>query len=83
VVGAIFKLRWRECTYPPDDDLTLLVEDDFIWPLIPVIRNLVTEWQAAALAGRLLRSRTALIIHDHFLMKTLGTSIVAPTRTIL
>ena len=67
-----------ERTYRPEDGTAPFFQDFCNWQRIPEYRAFVFESPAAALAGRLMRSRTVRFFHDHVLVKQPGTSTVTP-----
>jgi ectoine hydroxylase-related dioxygenase (phytanoyl-CoA dioxygenase family) len=69
---------WRERTYHPDDGSAAFFQDFCVWSRFPGYRALVVDSPMAALAARLMRSRTARLFHDHILVKEPGTSVTTP-----
>lgn len=69
---------WRERTYRPDDGGAPFFQDYCVWSAFAGYRALVTDSPMAAIAARLMRSRTARIFHDHILVKEPGNSVVTP-----
>ena len=68
----------RERTYRPRDGSAPFFQDYCNWQRIPEFRAFVHESPAAALAARLMESRTARFFHDHVLVKEPGTSVPTP-----
>ncbi len=69
---------WRERTYHPDDGGAPFFQDYCVWSQFGGYKSLVTESPMAAMAARLMQSKTARIFHDHILVKEPGNSIVTP-----
>ncbi len=69
---------WRERSIRPADGTAPFFQDFCNWNRIPEYRRFVTESSAAAVAGRLMRSKTARLFHDHVLVKEPGSSVVTP-----
>ena len=69
---------WRERTYTPEDGSAPFFQDYCVWSQFGGYKSLVTESPMAAMAARLMQSRTARIFHDHILVKEPGNSIVTP-----
>lgn len=69
---------WRERSIQPEDGTAAFFQDFCNWNGIPEYRRFVTESPAAAVAGTLMRSRTARLFHDHVLIKEPGSSVVTP-----
>ena len=69
---------WRERSVRPDDGSAPFFQDFCNWDKIPEYRRFVTESPAAALAGRLMGSKTARLFHEHILIKEPGSSVVTP-----
>lgn len=67
-----------ERTYRPADGSAPFFQDFCNWRRIPEFRAFVYESPAAALAARLMGSRTARFFHDHVLVKEPGTSVPTP-----
>jgi ectoine hydroxylase-related dioxygenase (phytanoyl-CoA dioxygenase family) len=67
-----------ERTYRPQDGSAPFFQDFCNWQRIPEFRAFVYESPAAAIAVRLMRSKTARFFHDHVLVKQPGTSTVTP-----
>lgn len=67
-----------ERTVRPKDGSAPFFQDLCNWQRIPQFRDFVMESPAAALAARLMRSRTARFFHDHVLVKQPGGSTVTP-----
>lgn len=67
-----------ERTYRPQDGSAPFFQDYCNWQRIPEFRAFVHESPAAALAARLMRSRTARFFHEHVLVKEPGTSVPTP-----
>lgn len=62
----------------PKDGSAPFFQDLCNWQRIPEFRDFVLHSNAAALAARLMRSRTARFFHDHVLVKQPGGSTVTP-----
>lgn len=69
---------WRERSIRPDDGTAAFFQDFCNWNTIPEYRRFVTGSPAAAVAGRLMRSGTARLFHEHILVKEPGSSVVTP-----
>ena len=69
---------WRERTYCSDDGQSPFFQDYVVWNRFDGYRNLVKKSPMAALAAKLMQSRTARIFHDHILVKEPGNSTVTP-----
>jgi ectoine hydroxylase-related dioxygenase (phytanoyl-CoA dioxygenase family) len=67
-----------ERTYRPQDGAAPFFQDFCNWQRIPEFRAFVLESPAAAIAARLMRSKTARFFHDHVLVKEPGASTVTP-----
>jgi len=67
-----------ERTYRPQDGSAPFFQDFCNWQRIPEFRAFVFESPAAAIAARLMRSKTARFFHDHVLVKEPGASTVTP-----
>ena len=67
-----------ERSYYPSDGSAPFFQDFCRWPDIPQFRAYVFESPAAAIAARLMRSKTARFFHDHTLIKWPGNSTVTP-----
>ena len=67
-----------ERTYRPQDGSAPFFQDYCNWQRIPEFRAFVHESPAAALAARLMCSRTARFFHEHVLVKEPGTSMPTP-----
>ncbi|MGE0801717.1 MAG: phytanoyl-CoA dioxygenase family protein [Lautropia sp.] len=67
-----------ERTVKPADGSAPFFQDLCNWQRIPEYRRFVFESDAAAIAARLMQSRTARFFHDHVLVKEPGTSTVTP-----
>lgn len=67
-----------ERTYRPQDGSAPFFQDFCNWRRIAEFRAFVHESPAAALAARLMGSRTARFFHDHVLVKEPGTSVATP-----
>jgi ectoine hydroxylase-related dioxygenase (phytanoyl-CoA dioxygenase family) len=67
-----------ERTYRPQDGAAPFFQDFCNWQRIPEFRAFVFESPAAAVAARLMRSKTARFFHDHVLVKEPGASTVTP-----
>ncbi|MBM3352304.1 MAG: phytanoyl-CoA dioxygenase [Betaproteobacteria bacterium] len=67
-----------ERTVRPADGSAAFFQDYCNWQRIPEYRAFVFESPAAALAARLMRSKTARFFHEHVLVKDPGTSVVTP-----
>lgn len=67
-----------ERTYKPDDGAAPFFQDFCNWQRIPEFRSFAFESPVAAIAARLMRSKTARFFHDHVLVKQPGTSTVTP-----
>jgi ectoine hydroxylase-related dioxygenase (phytanoyl-CoA dioxygenase family) len=67
-----------ERTVQPADGSAPFFQDLCNWQRIPEFRAFVFESDAARIAARLMRSRTARFFHDHVLVKQPGTSTVTP-----
>ena len=67
-----------ERSYQPSDGSAPFFQDFCRWPDIPQFRAYVFDSPAAAIAARLMRSRTARFFHDHTLIKWPGNSTVTP-----
>lgn len=67
-----------ERTVKPADGSAWFFQDYCNWQRIPEFREFVMESPAAAIAARLMRSRTARFFHEHVLVKNAGTSVVTP-----
>ncbi|MCY4237289.1 MAG: phytanoyl-CoA dioxygenase family protein [Rhodospirillaceae bacterium] len=69
---------WRERSIRPEDGSSPFFQDYCNWDKIPEYRRFVTESCAAAVAGRLMGSKTARLFHEHVLIKEPGSSVVTP-----
>ncbi len=69
---------WRQRTYQPEGDAAPFFQDYGVWDQFAGYRRLVRHSPMAALAARLMGSRTARIFHDHVLLKFPGTSVATP-----
>ena len=69
---------WRERSVQPADGSAAFFQDFCNWDKIPEYNRFVTESPAAAVAGRLMRSKTARLFHEHILVKEPGSSVVTP-----
>lgn len=69
---------WRERTYLPEDGSAPFFQDYCVWSQFPGYRALVMDSPMAAIAARLMGSRTARIFHDHVLVKEPGNSVATP-----
>lgn len=69
---------WRQRSIRPEDGTAAFFQDFCNWSGIPEYRRFVTESPAAAIAGTLMRSRTARLFHEHVLVKEPGSSVVTP-----
>lgn len=69
---------WRERSVRPEDGTAAFFQDFCNWDRIPQFRRFVTESPIAAVAGTLMRSKTARLFHDHVLIKEPGSSVVTP-----
>ncbi len=67
-----------ERSYRPADGSAMFFQDYCNWQRIAEFRGFVFESPAAALAARLMRSRSARFFHDHVLVKEPGSSIPTP-----
>jgi len=67
-----------ERTYKPTDGSAPFFQDLCSWQRIPEYREFVFESPAAAIAARLMGSRTARFFHDHVLVKEPGSSVPTP-----
>ena len=67
-----------ERTVVPDDGTAAFFQDLCNWQRIPEFEAFVRRSPAAAIAARLMRSRTARFFHDHVLVKRPGGSTVTP-----
>ena len=67
-----------ERTVKPADGSAPFFQDLCNWQRIPEFRSFVLESNAAEIAARLMRSKTARFFHDHVLVKQPGTSTVTP-----
>jgi len=67
-----------ERTYRPQDGSAPFFQDFCNWQRIPEFRTFVHDSPAAAIAARLMRSKSARFFHDHVLVKQPGTSTVTP-----
>lgn len=67
-----------ERSYNPGDGSAAFFQDFCNWQRIAQFRDFVFESPAAAVAARLMRSRSARFFHDHVLVKQPGTSAVTP-----
>lgn len=67
-----------ERSYTPADGSARFFQDLCNWQRIPEYRAFVEQSPAAAIAARLMGSRTGRFFHDHVLVKEPGTSIVTP-----
>jgi ectoine hydroxylase-related dioxygenase (phytanoyl-CoA dioxygenase family) len=67
-----------ERTYNPTDGSAPFFQDYCNWQRIAEFRAFVFESPAAAIAAKLMRSRSTRFFHDHVLVKHPGTSIVTP-----
>lgn len=65
-------------SYQPADGSARFFQDYCRWQQLSPLRDFVFESDAAAVAARLMRSRTARFFHDHILVKPAGTSQVTP-----
>ena len=65
-------------SYHPDDGSAAFFQDFCNWQRIAEFRDFVFGSPAAAVAARLMRSRSARFFHDHVLVKQPGTSAVTP-----
>lgn len=68
----------RERSYQPTDGSAPFFQDLVNWQRIGAFRDFVFNSPAAAVAARLMQSKTARFFHDHVLVKEPGTSIVTP-----
>lgn len=69
---------WRERTYRADDGSAPFFQDYCVWRRFAGYRALVEDSPMAAMAARLMRSRTARVFHDHVLVKEPGNSVATP-----
>jgi ectoine hydroxylase-related dioxygenase (phytanoyl-CoA dioxygenase family) len=67
-----------ERTYRPSDGAAPFFQDFCNWTRIAEFHAFVFESPAAAIAARLMRSRTVRFFHDHVLVKEPGSSTVTP-----
>jgi ectoine hydroxylase-related dioxygenase (phytanoyl-CoA dioxygenase family) len=67
-----------ERTYRPSDGTAPFFQDFCNWPRVAEFHAFVFASPAAAIAARLMRSRTVRFFHDHILVKEPGTSTVTP-----
>lgn len=67
-----------ERTVKPADGSAWFFQDYCNWQRIEEYRDFLMHSPAAALAARLMRSRTARLFHEHVLVKPPGTSVVTP-----
>jgi ectoine hydroxylase-related dioxygenase (phytanoyl-CoA dioxygenase family) len=67
-----------ERTVRPADGTPAFFQDYCNWQRIPEFGRFVVESPAAAVAARLMRSRTARFFHEHVLVKPAGTSVKTP-----
>jgi ectoine hydroxylase-related dioxygenase (phytanoyl-CoA dioxygenase family) len=65
-------------SYQPADGSARFFQDYCRWRQLPEMRDFVFNSDAAALAARLMRSKSARFFHDHILVKPAGTSQVTP-----
>ena len=64
--------------YTPKGNPGFFFGDYCNWSRIPEFRDFVSSSPAAAIAGRVMRSRTVRIFHDHLLVKEPGTQERTP-----
>lgn len=76
--AAIAAPSTRERSYRPADGTAMFFQDYCNWARIASFRRFVFESPAAAVAARLMRSRTARFFHDHVLVKEPGSSVPTP-----
>ena len=69
---------WRERSVRPADGTAFFFQDFCNWRRIPEYHRFVTESPAAAIAGRLMGSKSARLFHEHVLIKEPGSSVVTP-----
>ena len=71
---------WRERTYRPaaGEAGAPFFQDYCVWDRFDGYRALVRDSGMAAMAARLMGSRTARIFHDHILVKEPGNAVVTP-----
>lgn len=67
-----------ERTYRPQDGSAPFFQDYCSWQRITEYHNFVFESPAAAIAARLMGSKSARFFHEHVLVKEPGTSMVTP-----
>ncbi len=67
-----------ERSYQPADGSAAFFQDFCNWQRIAEFRAFALDSPAAAIAARLMRSRSARFFHDHVLVKQAGTSAVTP-----
>jgi ectoine hydroxylase-related dioxygenase (phytanoyl-CoA dioxygenase family) len=67
-----------ERSYQPSDGSAPFFQDFCRWSDIPQFHEYVFKSPAAAIAAKLMRSRTARFFHDHTLIKWPGNSTVTP-----
>lgn len=67
-----------ERTYRPTDGSSPFFQDYCNWQRIAEFRDFVTNSPAAAIAAKLMQSRTARFFHEHVLVKFPGTTMVTP-----
>lgn len=68
----------RERSYVPEDGSAPFFQDLCNWQRFDEFRSFVHRSPAAAIAAKLMQSRTGRFFHDHVLVKEPGTSIVTP-----
>ncbi|MFL2808404.1 MAG: phytanoyl-CoA dioxygenase family protein [bacterium] len=70
---------WRERTYRPKmNSETEFFQDYCVWSNFPGYRALVEDSPMAAIAAKLMGSKTARIFHDHVLVKEPGNTVETP-----